>query len=213
MIINFYTNEESCYGFENKTQMVFVRKNEVTSEGNQKMLWSTIGSGSLLSPFLTDFSLYLNHFSNEMNILLWLLLSSLGLCIIAFLISCVFILITDRKNEKLFKASGQNCVLSQKGWSDIEKYESSNRLRLAMIWGGIILFMSILLPLGNFYLTHNDGLIFALIQTLIFGVAICFLLLYINRRATKNRRKVLSLHSSMIAYTTIERKKDEINTP
>ena len=40
MIINFYTNEESCYGFENKTQMVFVRKNEVTSEGNQKMLWS-----------------------------------------------------------------------------------------------------------------------------------------------------------------------------
>ncbi|MFK5276989.1 hypothetical protein ACI3RH_09070 [Lactococcus lactis] len=75
MIINFYTNEESCYGFENKTQMVFVRKNEVTSEGNQKMLWSIIGSGSLLSPFLTDFSLYLNHFSNEMNILLWLLLS------------------------------------------------------------------------------------------------------------------------------------------
>jgi len=198
MIINFYTNEESCYGFENKTQMVFVRKNEVTSEGNQKMLWSIIGSGSLLSPFLTDFSLYLNHFSNEMNILLWLLLSSLGLCIIAFLISCVFILITDRKNEKLFKASGQNCALSQNEWRDIEKYESSNRLRLAMIWGAIVLFMSILFPLGNFYLTHNDGFIFALIQTLIFGITVCFLLFYINHRATKNRRKILNLHNSMI---------------
>ena len=67
-----------------------------------------------------------------------------------------------------------------------------------MIWGAIVLFMSILFPLGNFYLTHNDGFIFALIQTLIFGVAICFLLLYINRRATKNRRKILNLHNSMI---------------